>query len=126
MTPRITRSRFLPAALAVLTGFCGSLGAQPRTGHFAKVNKPLGEAETRGKGLFLQRCSICHLPQLPGRAQPPGPVLDNTFKDANPVKETVVRKVIMEGSPKMPGFQYTLTARDMDDVIAYLKALKDL
>ena len=118
-------AQFIVAVLAAVVFVCGSLGAQSHTGHFAKVNRPLGEAETRGKGVFL-RCSICHLPQLPGRTQAPGPVLDPTFKDTSPGRETVVCKMILEGSPRMPGFQHTLLARDIDDVIAYLKALKDL
>ena len=99
--------------------------AQSRTGHFAKVTVPLGESETKGKGLFLQRCSICHLPQLPGRTPSIGPVLDNLFRDAKPDAEATVRKMILEGSPRMPGFQYALQSRDIEDLIAYVKVLKD-
>ena len=88
----------------------------------------------RGKGLFLQRCSLCHLPQGRRlRTSPPlpygpdfrilGPTLNGLFKAAKPEKESAVRNTILEGGPTMPGFQYGLEPKEMDDLIAYLKTL---
>ena len=34
-----------------------------------------------------------------------------------------MRKKIMEGSPMMPGFQYTLTPAEVDQILAYLKTV---
>src|SRR5262245_17075827 len=97
--------------------------AQSGRGHFSIVKAPLSEAQTRGKGLFLQRCSICHLPQLPGRTPSAGPVLDTVFRSASAEKEAMVRKSIVEGLPGMPAFRYNLQPGEIDDIIAYLKAV---
>lgn len=79
----------------------------------------------RGEGLFLQRCSICHLdkPVKPTTKPSIGPKLNGLLKNDKPDQEKTVRKLILEGTPNMPGFQYGLTAKQIDDLIAYLKAL---
>ena len=90
---------------------------------FATLKKPLGEAETRGQGLFLQRCSLCHLPQLPGRAQPRGPVLATLVLET-PQAEARFREKVLEGSPQMPAYKHTLQPQDVNDLVAYFKAVR--
>jgi hypothetical protein len=34
-----------------------------------------------------------------------------------------VRKMVLEGTPRMPGFRYTLDATQIDQIIAYAKTL---
>lgn len=87
-------------------------------------NATLSAAEVRGKKAFLQRCSICHLPPLyePPEVQPYGPLLDGYLR--SPQFEARARKAIAEGTPRMPGFQYTLKPSEIDDVIAYMKTMK--
>jgi mono/diheme cytochrome c family protein len=85
------------------------------------------EQQWRGEGLFLQRCSICHLvKKLKNIGSPPtvGPDLTGVFSTATPDEEKVLRGQILKGSPNMPGFQYGLESRDIDDLIAYLKTKK--
>ena len=93
------------------------------------------EQQWRGEGLFLQRCSICHLvKKLKNIGSPPtiGPdlsILTGVFANATPDEEKVLRTYILKGSPpnmlaNMPGFQYGLDTKDIDDLIAYLKAKK--
>jgi mono/diheme cytochrome c family protein len=106
-------------ALAMLVASAG--WAQSSSGYFSKVTAKLGENETRGKGLFLQRCSICHLPQLPGRKPPVGPALSGYLQSPTPEKQAAARQKIVDGSPAMPGFRYALQSKDVDDIIAYLK-----
>ena len=79
----------------------------------------------RGEGLFLQRCSICHLdkPLKPKTKPSYGPKLDGLLKNAGPDKEKILRGEILKGMPDMPGFQYALNAKQIDDLIAYLKTL---
>jgi mono/diheme cytochrome c family protein len=83
-----------------------------------------GEAR-RGEGLFLQRCSLCHLPRKLKFGSPPviGPSLSGQFKDANPEQQKILRGFILKGGPDMPGFQYGLEPKEVDDLIAYLKTL---
>jgi mono/diheme cytochrome c family protein len=85
----------------------------------------LTEEARRGEGLFLQRCSICHLPRKLKFGSPPviGPSLSGQFKDAGPDQMKVLRGFILKGGPDMPGFQYGLEPSEVDDLIAYLKTL---
>ncbi len=79
----------------------------------------------RGEGLFLQRCSLCHLPRKLKFGSPAviGPSLSGQFKDAAPDQMKILRGFILKGGPDMPGFQYGLEPGEVDDLIAYLKTL---
>lgn len=95
-----------------------------------KTNSPpsLSEQEKRGEGLFLQRCSLCHLPKIEAPAAKPyrslGPSLKGMLpKDAESDQETFIRQFIMNGTDRMPGFQYGLSSKEIDDVLAYLKTM---
>jgi mono/diheme cytochrome c family protein len=85
----------------------------------------LSEQETRGEGIFFQRCSLCHLPRKLKFGSPAaaGPVLSGQFKDAGPDQLKVLRAYILKGGPGMPGFQYGLEPKEVDDLIAFLKTL---
>jgi mono/diheme cytochrome c family protein len=85
----------------------------------------LNEQEMRGEGLFLQRCSLCHLPRKLKFGSPPviGPSLSGQFKDPNPDQQKILRGFILKGGPDMPGFQYGLETKEVDDLIAFLKTL---
>jgi mono/diheme cytochrome c family protein len=104
------------------------------TAHLAAQSKPaetqpgaekLSEDARRGEGLFLQRCSLCHLPRKLKFGSPPviGPSLSGQFKDAAPDQMKILRGFILKGGPDMPGFQYGLEPKEIDDLIAYLKTL---
>lgn len=80
--------------------------------------------EIRGEGLFLQRCSLCHLDKTVKPYKSFGPSLTGRLKGASPAKEKGFRLLISSGVPdKMPGFQYALNPDEFDDLIAYLKTL---
>ena len=85
----------------------------------------LNDQETRGEGLFLQRCSLCHLPRKLKFGSPPvvGPSLSGLFKDANPDEQKILKGFILKGGPDMPGFQYGLEPKEVDDLVAFLKTL---
>lgn len=86
-------------------------------------SQTLSAEQRRGEGLFLQRCSICHLPRKLKFGSPPviGPSLSGQFKDATPEQMKTLRGFILKGGPDMPGFQYGLDPKEIDDLIAYLK-----
>ena len=85
----------------------------------------LSAEETRGENLFRQRCSLCHLPRKLKFGSPAvvGPDLTGLFKEASPDKMKLLRGTILKGGPDMPGFQYGLEPKEVDDLIAFLKTL---
>jgi mono/diheme cytochrome c family protein len=89
------------------------------------ISEKLNEQETRGEGLFLQRCSLCHLPRKLKFGSPPviGPSLSGQFKDAAPDQLKTLRGFILKGGLDMPGFQYGLEPKEVDDLVAFLKTL---
>jgi len=82
--------------------------------------KTLTAAQAAGKKLFVQKCSVCHLPALPSYTAY-GPLLDNNvLADRG---EESVREQIERGSAKMPGFQYQLTLVEIEEIVGYLKTM---
>ncbi|MBI4445318.1 MAG: cytochrome c [Acidobacteria bacterium] len=83
----------------------------------------LTEKQLKGKNIFMQRCSLCHLPKvLKQTYQPVGPILERLEDD--PAAEEAAREFILKGSANMPGFQYTLDRSEVDALIAYLEGLR--
>ncbi len=127
--PRIKASVVALAGILGLAMFCPR-GPEPLLAQNAPATAPsspakLSEQETRGENLFRQRCSLCHLPRKLKFGSPPviGPDLSGLFKEAGPDKLKLLRGSILKGSPNMPGFQYGLETKEVDDLIAYLKTL---
>ena len=89
----------------------------------------LNEQQRLGKGLFMQNCSLCHLPDRDNPKNPVddgstvGPLLKGLFRGEKPRREDVVREFIQKGTPRMPGFRYGLEPKEIDNIIAYLKTL---
>jgi mono/diheme cytochrome c family protein len=75
----------------------------------------LNETELRGRKLFAQRCANCH----GGTNQRPGPPLGQ--QTVGRLGDAAIREKVRKGSTAMPGFEYTLEASRIDDVIAFLK-----
>jgi mono/diheme cytochrome c family protein len=128
----MSRAKMLVAALAGVFGLvtlfaAGAplLPAQTKPGSMQAPAAKLSEQESRGEGLFLQRCSLCHLPRKLKFGSPPvvGPILSGLFKEADADQQRFLRGFILKGDPKMPGFQYGLEPQEVDDLIAYLKTL---
>jgi mono/diheme cytochrome c family protein len=126
------RIRILVAALASVLGLATlySPGPDFLLAQNAPATAPsspakLTEQETRGENLFRQRCSLCHLPRKLKFGSPAviGPDLAGLFKEAGPDKMKLLKGSILKGSPNMPGFQYGLEPKEVDDLIAYLKTL---
>jgi mono/diheme cytochrome c family protein len=83
--------------------------------------KSLSETEKAGRRMFVDRCSVCHL-GVPPKNETYGPFLNRALIAA--VGEDEVRKKIMDGSQKMPGWKYVFTPADVDKIIAYLKTVE--
>jgi mono/diheme cytochrome c family protein len=86
--------------------------------------RPTTDQAMSGEALFYQNCTFCHEHDATKRRLVPqflGPTLIGTYKSRNLTDEGV-RSLILNGVPKrMTGFRHTLTAKEIDDLIAYLK-----
>ena len=79
------------------------------------------ERVKRGEAVFSRHCPICHLGR-PSKENPfIGKNLRGILKNVKPEQETAVQESIQKGSDKMPGFRYTLTPAQIEDLMAYLK-----
>ena len=77
-----------------------------------------------GKKVFVQRCSVCHLPPLgPGEPRSYARSLTGVVKTRE--AESAVRQIIQTGIPsRMPGFQYGLQPKEIDQLVTFLATLK--
>ena len=106
-----------------MIGLIVMAGVLPLLAQQGPPSSKLSGKELAGKKLFLQRCSICHMPPLNDPdGQPYGPKLNGFVKDM--ATETRARETIRNGTPRMPGFQYGLEQEQIDNIIAYLKVFK--
>jgi mono/diheme cytochrome c family protein len=80
----------------------------------------LDTTQLRGRDLFNQSCLVCHVKLQMTSAAKYGPDLS---KEALGGQEAVMRDVISNGTPNMPGFKYTYAPGQIDAIIAYVKSL---
>jgi mono/diheme cytochrome c family protein len=112
-------------AVLLAPGMPSPMPAQDKPAEPVHATGNLNGQERHGENLFLQRCSLCHLPRKLKFGSPPvvGPSLAGQFKDATPEQMKTLRGFILKGGPDMPGFQYGLEPNEVDDLVAYLKTL---
>ncbi len=127
---RNSKSIFAGAAIfaglvIAFPGVTPRLAAQDKPAGAATKSKPLTSSEERGEGIYMQRCSLCHLARnLKFGAPPPaGPPLHGLFKTTDENQMKILRGFILKGGPDMPGFQYGLDARQIEDLVEYLKTI---
>ncbi len=80
----------------------------------------LNPTQLAGRNIFAQHCTVCHVRTQITVARSYGPALS---KNSLGGQEDVMRELIGNGTPNMPGFKYSLEPREIDAVIAYVKAL---
>ena len=79
----------------------------------------LNDTQKLGQRLFYQSCVECHLkPQITSGQY--GPVLS---KDSLNGQEDVMRTVISEGGPRMPGFKFQFEPTQINAIVSYLKTV---
>src|SRR5215203_995814 len=79
----------------------------------------LNDQQQLGRRLFQQSCGVCHTrPTLIAGLY--GPELS---KESAGGREDVMRDVISNGTPRMPGFKYTFNADQIAAIAAYFKTM---
>jgi mono/diheme cytochrome c family protein len=72
-----------------------------------------------GQALVNQHCGVCHTRPTLVAAQF-GPPLDKTLFQSS--SRADIAKFIADGAPDMPGFAYTLSPKQIDAILDYLRA----
>lgn len=92
---------------------CGSARVSEALGNAPPVDTP---AEVRGQRAFMMHCNQCHV----GGAGALGPGLND-----KPLPAFAIRMQVRAGLGAMPAFsEEQLSRRDLDDIVAYLFALR--
>ena len=106
-------TRYATALVMLLTAGVPAATAQ-------QTSDGLTDQQRLGRQLLAQNCGVCHLP--PARNDKTyGPVLHKGTSGGN---NDLVRKIILEGTPRMPAFKYMLTqASDIDAIIAFVRTV---
>lgn len=114
----LSRSVVILCASGVIALAAGLSAQQPSTPPAAPASVDAG------KKLFVQRCSVCHLPPLgPGEPRSLARSVVGFVKTKQ--AEGVARQIIQNGIPsRMPGFKYGLQPDEIDQIVAYMIALK--
>jgi mono/diheme cytochrome c family protein len=78
-----------------------------------------GDQAMLGMRLFNQSCRVCHTkPQLLSPQY--APVLSMSTLGG---KADLMREVISNGTPRMPGFKYHFKPAEIDAIVAYIKTI---
>jgi mono/diheme cytochrome c family protein len=105
------------------TSACSFIATAAAVSLHAAAAQPAGEnltdTQLTGRQIFAQSCGVCHLPPAIN-ARTFGPALSQETASGN---DEVIRGVISEGTPRMPGFKYYLERPQIDAIIAYLKSV---
>jgi len=80
----------------------------------------LNTQQHEGWVLTLQFCALCHTHTNLQSKTTIGPMLS---RESAGGRDDVLRQVIADGTPNMPGFKYQFEASQLDAIVAYLKTV---
>ena len=111
--PDVSRSIICALVAGVAACTHGAI-AQP-----VASERTLDEKQLLGMRLFNQSCRVCHTrPQMTSPLY--GPELSQSSAGGN---EQVMRELIANGTPRMPGFKYHFDSAQIEAIVAYLKTI---
>lgn len=111
-------SRSAWMALAMLAAGSVPAAAQ-QSGARQPAGPPLNDTQKLGQALFNQSCMVCHTkPQITSGMY--GPALSRETAGGD---EAVMRGIVSEGTPRMPGFKYQFEPAQIAAIVAYLKTV---
>ena len=93
---------------------------------FAQAKKAAPKGETaRGKEVFIDNCAQCH--EAYSKEEEVGPGLqgikEGKLPDGKPATHDKLLDIVNNGPAEMPSFQDRLTAREKEDVVAFVMTL---
>jgi mono/diheme cytochrome c family protein len=94
-------------------------GLVAASAQWARADDALNDTQILGRRLFTQSCVICHQkPQITSVQY--GAVLS---RDSLGGQDRLLRDVISNGTPRMPGFKFHFEPAQIDAIVAYLKTI---
>src|SRR5262245_55444384 len=93
--------------------------ALPQGAWAQQADQSLDETQRLGRRLFVQSCGVCHT-NVQRTSALYGPALS---KESLGGKDDVMREVIANGTPRMPGFKHHFERGEIDAIVAYLKTM---
>jgi mono/diheme cytochrome c family protein len=82
-------------------------------------SESLNDTQQLGRRLFVQSCGVCHT-GVQQKAPLYGPVLSKVSLGG---QDDVMREVISNGTPRMPGFKHQFERAEIDAIVSYLKTV---
>jgi len=79
----------------------------------------LDDTQRLGRRLFAQSCGVCHT-NVQRTTPLYGPALS---RESLGGQADVMREVIANGTPRMPGFKHNFERGEIDAIVAYLKTV---
>jgi mono/diheme cytochrome c family protein len=113
-------ARMLVALLSMSLLLVAAVLPRPAAAQSAAADQALDPAQLAGRNLFTQHCVVCHVKTLITAVRTYGPALS---KQSLGGQDDVMRELISNGTPNMPGFKYSLEPGEIGSIIAYLKTL---
>jgi mono/diheme cytochrome c family protein len=113
------RSRIMPAAL-LLALMQAPPGNSALAQGAASGGAGLNTEQREGYLLTLQYCALCHTRTNLHSTTTIGPILS---RDSGGGRDDVMRQVIADGTPNMPGFKHLLEPAQIAAIAAYLKTV---
>lgn len=111
---------------SALLAFAGVLLSGMMSAQQSLPSSTLTTAEKAGRSIFQTRCAMCHVGGEPAategterRPSTLGPLLSRT----NTTNEPALRQKIKDGGALMPGYKYTLSDEQVDQVVAFMKTI---
>lgn len=110
-------------AIATLCATAIAMALVPCRAAVKSPDSVVGEVHA-GEAVFQGNCAVCHSIK-PGKKLV-GPSLYGVTGGAHPTTtDAAVRVIILNGKERMPGFRGVLSTGDIDNLLAYLRALGD-
>ena len=95
------------------------IAALPQGALAQQSGATLDATQTLGRRLFVQSCGVCHV-NVQRTSALVGPALSKASLGG---QEDVMREVISNGTPRMPGFKHHFERAEIDAIVAYLKTV---
>ena len=96
-----------------------ALALQGASAQQGSGDQTLDDKQLLGMRLFNQSCRVCHTkPQMASPLY--GPALSQKSLGG---QDDVMREVISNGTPRMPGFKHHFEPAQIDAIVAYLKTI---